>query len=137
LQQLRVEFCRAFERREQPPQALCFIFLVTDGVILFLRQLADQVSGSVLVKRLGVQNVIQLGLRIRMYRCRSPFRLRDALRLLCQPAEQMYDLLLDLRRRRFGADTFDTNNFLKRLIIYRRCCITKMVMRNEKIHIHA
>ena len=30
-----------------------------------------------------------------------------------------------------------TNILLKRLIIYRRCCIMKMVMRNEKIHIHA
>ena len=30
-----------------------------------------------------------------------------------------------------------TNIFLKRLIIYRRCCIMKMVMRNEKIHFHA
>ena len=30
-----------------------------------------------------------------------------------------------------------TNVFLKRLIIYRRCCIMKMVMRNEKIHFHA
>ena len=29
-------------------------------------------------------------------------------------------------------------SFLKRLIIYRgRCCIMKMVMRNEKIHFHA
>lgn len=31
----------------------------------------------------------------------------------------------------------DTNIFLKRLMIYRRCCIMKMVMRNEKIHFHA
>ena len=30
-----------------------------------------------------------------------------------------------------------TNVFLKRLIIYCRCCIMNMVMRNEKIHIHA
>ena len=30
-----------------------------------------------------------------------------------------------------------TNIFLKRLMIYRRCCIMKMVMRNEKIHFHA
>ena len=137
MQQLRVEPCCAFERREQPPQAHGFVFFVADVVVLLLRQLANQASGSVLVERLGVQNVIQPGLRIRMYRCRSPFRLRDALRLLCQPAEQMYDLLLDLRRRRFGADTFDTNNFLKRLIIYRCCCIMNMVMRNEKIHFHA
>ena len=119
MQQLRIEFCRAFKGCEQPPQALGFIFFIADGVILFLCQLADQASGSIFVERLGVQNVIQPGLRIRMYRCRSPFRLRDALRLFCQSAEQMYDLLLDLRRRRFGADTFDTNNFLKRLIIYR------------------
>ena len=35
------------------------------------------------------------------------FRLRDALRLLCQPAEQVRDLLLDLRRRRLGADTLE------------------------------
>ena len=87
MQQLRVEFCRAFERGEQPPQALGFVFFVADVVVLLLRQLADQASGSVLVERLGVQNVIQLGLRIRMYRCRSPFRLRDALRLFCQPAK--------------------------------------------------
>ena len=58
MQQLRVEFCRAFERREQPPQTLCFIFFVANGIVLLLRQLADQASGSVLVKRLGVQNVI-------------------------------------------------------------------------------
>ena len=32
---------------------------------------------------------------------------------------------------------FHTNIFLKRLMIYRRCCIMKMVMRNEKIHFHA
>ena len=30
-----------------------------------------------------------------------------------------------------------TNIFLKRLIIYHRCCIMNMVMRNEKIHFHA
>jgi hypothetical protein len=103
---------------------------------LLLRQLADQASGSVLVERLGVQDLVQFSLRGAV-RCKLFFRLCDALRLLCQPAEQMCDLLLDLRRRRFGADTFDTNNFLKRLIIYRRCCIMKMVMRNEKIHFHA
>ena len=68
MQQLRIEFCRAFERREQPPQALGFVFFVANGVVLLLRQLADQASGSVLVKRLGVQNVIQLSLRIRMCR---------------------------------------------------------------------
>ena len=71
MQQLRVELCCAFERREQPPQALGFVFFVADGVVLLLCQLADQASGSVLVERLGVQNVIQLGLRIRMYRCRQ------------------------------------------------------------------
>ena len=87
MQQLRVEFCRAFERCKQPPQALCFVFFVTDCIVLFLRQLADQASGSGLVEWLRVQNVIQFGLRIRMYRCRSPFRLRDALRLFCQPAK--------------------------------------------------
>ena len=118
MQQLCIKFCRTVKGRKQPPQTLGFVFSIANGVILLLRQLADQVSGSIFVERLGVQNVIQSGLRIRMYRCRSPFRLRDALRLLCQPAEQMYNLLLDLRRRRFGADTFDTNNFLKRLIIY-------------------
>ena len=137
MQQLRVELCCAFERREQPPQAFGFVFFVADVVVLLLRQLADQASGSVLVERLDVQNLIQLGLRIRMCRLGCSLWLCDALRLFCQPAEQMYDLLLDLRRRRFGADTFDTNNFLKRLIIYRRCCIMKMVMRNEKIHFHA
>ena len=87
MQQLRVEFCRAFERCKQPPQAFGFVFLVANGIILFLCQLADQASGSILVERLGVQNVIQFGLRIRMYRYRSPFRLRDALRLFCQPAK--------------------------------------------------
>ena len=87
MQQLRVEFCRAFERREQPPQTLSFVFFVTDCIVLLLRQLADQASGSGLVEWLRVQNVIQFGLRIRMYRCRSPFRLRDALRLFCQPAK--------------------------------------------------
>ena len=30
-----------------------------------------------------------------------------------------------------------TNIFLIRLMIYRRCCIMNMVMRNEKIHFHA
>ena len=87
MQQLRVELCCAFEHREQPPQALGFVFFVADGVVLLLCQLADQASGSILVEQLDVQNVIQLGLRIRMYRCRSPFRLRDALRLFCQPAK--------------------------------------------------
>ena len=137
LQQLRVEFCRAFERCKQPPQALCFVFFVTDCIVLFLRQLADQASGSGLVEWLRVQNLVQFSLRGAVYRCWLFIWLRDALRLLCQLAEQMCDLLFDLRRRRFGADTFDTNNFLKRLIIYRRCCIMKMVMRNEKIHFHA
>ena len=33
--------------------------------------------------------------------------------------------------------TSHTNIFLKRLMIYRRCCIMNMVMRNEKIHFHA
>ena len=36
-----------------------------------------------------------------------------------------------------GGLDVDTNIFLKRLMIYRRCCIMKMVMRNEKIHFHA
>ena len=112
MQQLRVELCRTFERREQPPQAFGFVFFVADVVVLLLRQLANQASGSVLVERLGVQNVIQLGLRIRMYRCRSPFRLRDALRLFCQPTEQVHDLLLDFRRRRLGAYTLEC--FLRR-----------------------
>ena len=136
MQQLRVELCCAFERREQPPQTLSFVFFVTDCIVLFLRQLADQDSGSVFVKRLDVQDLVQFSLRGAV-RCRLFFRLCNALRLFCQPAEQVRDLLFDLRRRRFGADTFDTNNFLKRLIIYRRCCIMKMVMRNEKIHFHA
>ena len=87
MQQRRVEFCRAFKCGEQPPQALGFVFFVADVVVLLLRQLADQASGSGLVEWLRVQNVIQFGLRIRMYRCRSPFRLRDALRLFCQPAK--------------------------------------------------
>ena len=87
MQQFRVEFCRAFKSGEQPPQALGFVFFVADVVVLLLRQLADQASGSGLVEWLRVQNVIQFGLRIRMYRCRSPFRLRDALRLFCQPAK--------------------------------------------------
>ena len=137
MQQLRIEFCRAFERREQPPQTLGFVFLVANGIILFLCQLADQASGSIFVERLRVQNVIQLGLCAAVYRWKLFLWLRDTLRLFRQPAKQVRDLLLDLRRRRFGADTLDTNNFLKRLIIYRRCCIMKMVMRNEKIHFHA
>ena len=137
LQQLRIEFCRAFKGCEQPPQALGFVFFVADGIVLLLCQLADQASGSILVERLGVQNAVQICLRCGMLRYACYFWLRDALRLFTQPAEQVRDLLLDLRRRRFGADTFDTNNFLKRLIIYRRCCIMKMVMRNEKIHFHA
>lgn len=87
MQQLRIEFCRAFKSGEQPPQTLCFVFLAANGIVLLLRQLADQASGSGLVEWLRVQNVIQFGLRIRMYRCRSPFRLRDALRLFCQPAK--------------------------------------------------
>ena len=112
MQQLRIEFRCTLERREQPSQALGFVFFVADGVVLLLCQLADQASGSILVERLGVQNVIQLGLRIRMYRCRSPFRLRDALRLFCQPTEQVHDLLLDFRRRRLGAYTLEC--FLRR-----------------------
>ena len=105
--QLRVEFCRAFERREQPPQALGFVFLVANGIILFLCQLADQASGSVLVERLRVQNVIQFSLRIRMCRYGRFLWLNDAFRLLCQLAEQMCDLLFDLRRRQFGADALE------------------------------
>ena len=31
----------------------------------------------------------------------------------------------------------DTNILLKRLIIYRFCCIMDMVMKNEKIHFYA
>ena len=118
MQQRRIEFCRAFKGREQSPQAFGFIFFVANGVVLFLRQLADQSSGSVLVERLGVQNVIKFGLRGIVYRCWLFIWPRDTLRLFCQPAKQVCNLLLDLRRRRFGADTFDTNIFLKRLIIY-------------------
>ena len=40
-------------------------------------------------------------------------------------------------REKAKAMVSDTNIFLKRLIIYRRCCIMNMVMRNEKIHFHA
>ena len=36
-----------------------------------------------------------------------------------------------------GTVCVDTNILLKRLIIWCRCCIMKMVMRNEKIHFHA
>ena len=97
MQQLCVEFCRAFERRKQPPQAFGFVFFVANGVVLFLCQLADQASGSIFVERLGVQNVIQLGLRIRMCRCGCFPWLRDALRLFCQSAKQVRDLLLDFR----------------------------------------
>ena len=107
MQQLRVELCCAFERREQPPQAFCFIFFVADCIVLFLRQLADQASGSILVKRLGVQDVVQLCLRGIVYRCRLFFWLRDALRLFRQSAEQVRDLLLDLRCGRFGADALE------------------------------
>ena len=106
LQQLRIEFCRTFERCKQPPQALGFVFFVADGVVLLLCQPADHTSGSVLVERLGVQDLVQFSLRGAV-RCKLFFRLCDALRLLCQPAEQMYDLLLDLRRRQFGADPLE------------------------------
>ena len=112
MQQLRVELCCAFERREQPPQAFSFVFFVADVVVLLLRQLADQASGSVLVERLGVQNVIEFDLRIRMCRCGCFPWLRDALRLLCQSAKQVHDLLLDFRRRRLGAYTLEC--FLRR-----------------------
>ena len=67
MQQLRIEFRRTFKRREQPPQAFRFVFLISNGFVLLLCQLADQASGSVLVERLSVQNVIQLGLRICMF----------------------------------------------------------------------
>ena len=107
MQQLRIEFCRAFKGCEQPPQALGFIFFIADGVILFLCQLADQASGSVLVERLGVQDVIQLGLRICMCRCGCFLWLRDALRLFGQPTEQVHDLLFNFRCGRFGADTLE------------------------------
>ena len=46
--------------------------------------------------------------------------LHDALRLLCQLAEQMCDLLLDIRRRRFGADA------LERLL--RRCPLRQALL---------
>ena len=102
MQQLRIEFCRAFERREQPPQTLGFVFLVANGIILFLCQLADQASGSIFVERLRVQNVIQLGLCAAVYRWKLFLWLRDTLRLFRQPAKQVRDLLLDLRRRRLS-----------------------------------
>ena len=88
MQQFRIELCCTLERCEQPPQALGFVFFVADGIVLLLCQLADQASGSVLIEWLCIQNVIQLGLRIRMYRYRCSFRLCDALRLFCQPAKQ-------------------------------------------------
>ena len=47
------------------------------------------------------------------------------------------DLSLCHGQTRHFCRSADTNIFLKRLIIYRRCCIMKMVMRNEKIHFHA
>ena len=107
MQQLRVELCCAFERREQPPQAFGFVFLVADCIVLLLCQLTDQASGSILVERLGVQNVIQLGLRICICRLGGSLWLHDELRLLCQPAEQVCDLLLDFRRRRFETDALE------------------------------
>ena len=42
-----------------------------------------------------------------MLRYACYFWLRDALRLFTQPAEQVRDLLLDLRGRRLGADTLE------------------------------
>ena len=87
LQQLCVVFCRTLEGCEQPPQALGFVFLVANGIILFLCQLADQASGSIFVERLRVQNVIQLGLCAAVYRWKLFLWLRDALRLFCQPAK--------------------------------------------------
>ena len=107
LQQLRVEFCRAFKRREQSPQALGFVFFVANSVVLLLCQLANQASGSVLVERLGVQNVIEFDLCIRMCRCGCFPWLRDALRLFCQSAKQVRDLLLDFRCRWLGTDTLE------------------------------
>ena len=74
---------------------------------MLLCQLADQVSGSVFVERLGVQDLVQFTLRICICRFGRSLWLRDALRLLCQPAEQVCDLLLDLRCRRFRADAFE------------------------------
>ena len=44
---------------------------------------------------------------------------------------------LDDTGRSCDNGTCNTNVFLKRLIIYCRCCIINMVMRNEKIHFHA
>ena len=42
-----------------------------------------------------------------------------------------------VKNREPGIEDAYTNIFLKRLMIYRRCCIMKMVMGNEKIHFHA
>ena len=112
MQQFRIELCCTLERCEQPPQALGFVFFVADGIVLLLCQLADQASGSVLIEWLCIQNVIQLGLRIRMYRYRCLLRQCDTLRLFCQPAKQARDLLLDFRRRRLGADPL--KRFLRR-----------------------
>ena len=74
---------------------------------MLLRQLADQASGSIFVEWLGVQDVIQLGLCSAVYRWRLFFWLCDALRLFCQSAEQVRDLLLDLRGSRLGAYTLE------------------------------
>ena len=104
MQQLRVEFCCAFEGRKQPAQALRFIFRIANGVILLLRQLEDQLSGCFFVERLGIQNAVQICLRCGMLRYACSFRLRDVIRLLCQSAKQVRGLLLDLRGRRLGAD---------------------------------
>ena len=54
------------------------------------------------------------------------------LRMLEQ--ELVYEIF---SRTNSGIFRTDTTIFLKRLIIYRRCCIMRMVMRNEKIHFHA
>ena len=107
MKQLRIEFCRAFKGREQPPQTLSFVFFVTDCIVLLLCQLADQASGGVFVEWLDVQYLIQLGLRMCLCRFGCSLWLCDALRLFCQPAKQVRDLLLDLRGRRLGADTLE------------------------------
>ena len=112
MQQFRIEFCRTFKGCEQPPQALGFVFFIANGIILFLRQLADYASGSILVERLCVQNIVQLDLRSAVYRRRLFFWLRDTLWLFCQPAKQLRDLLFDFRGRWFGAYTLEC--FLRR-----------------------
>lgn len=46
MQQLRIEFCRAYKCGEQPSQTLSFVFFVTDCIVLLLLDQAGIAASS-------------------------------------------------------------------------------------------